>query len=144
MNLNNLPKTTEVKRKRMGRGLGSGKGKTGGRGTKGQKARDTIKPNFNGGVAMYKKLPLKRGKGNPNFSAKVFVLNIEDLKGFKANTVIDINVLIDQSVITKDDAKKEVKVLGFGEINVPLVLRLPVSKQARQKIEAAGGKVENE
>lgn len=144
MNLSNLPKTTVTRKKRPGRGLGSGKGKTGGRGTKGQKARDTIKPNFNGGVAMYKKLPLKRGKGNHNFSEKVFVLNIGDLKDLKANSVIDVNFLIEQAVITKDDAKKAVKVLGFGEISIPLVLRLPVSKQARQKIEAAGGKVENE
>lgn len=53
-------------KKRLGRGQGSGRGKTSGRGTKGQKARGKLRLGFNGGVAMYRKLPLKRGKGNPS------------------------------------------------------------------------------
>lgn len=65
MKLNQLPKLKNRGKKRLGRGLGSGKGKTAGRGTKGQKARGKIPVNFSGaGLALYKKLPLRRGKGN--------------------------------------------------------------------------------
>lgn len=144
MDLNNLPKIQKTSKKRVGRGLGSGKGKTGGRGTKGQKARGKISLGFNGGVPMYRKLPLKRGKGNPMLSTKPVVLNLSDLVEFKANSVIDITALVEKSVINNQDVKKGIKVLGAGEISVPLVLKLPVSEQTRQKIEAAGGKVENE
>ncbi len=64
MKLNELTKVKEISKKRLGRGLGSGKGKTSGRGTKGQKARGKIPAGFIGGLAFYKKLPLKKGQGN--------------------------------------------------------------------------------
>lgn len=70
MKLHELMKIKTKNRKRLGRGLGSGKGKTVGRGTKGQKARGKMPAGFVGNLPLYKKLPLRRGKGNPNPSKK--------------------------------------------------------------------------
>lgn len=81
MKLHELMKVRAKSRKRLGRGLGSGKGKTAGRGTKGQKARGKIPATFVGSLPLYKKLPLKRGQGNPKPSKKEkSVRNREKLK----------------------------------------------------------------
>lgn len=129
-------------KKRLGRGIGSGKGKTAGRGTKGQKARGKIPATFTGSLAFYKKLPLRRGKGNVKVSEKPKVLSLDKLNVFKANTTVDIAKLLEEKIVSTKDTKKGIKILGTGEIKNVLTLKLPVSLAARKKIEKAGGKVE--
>lgn len=151
MKLSWLPKLQKKHKRRLGRGIGSGRGKTAGRGTKGQKARGRIPIGFSGsGLPTYKKLPLKRGKGNRQISAKPKIINIEDLNNFKANTVITINELIQAKIISEKDAQKGVKILGKGDLLHPLVIQVPVSKKVAEKIAGKGlsegkasGSVEN-
>lgn len=130
-------------RKRVGRGLGSGKGKTGGRGSKGQKARGKIPVGFTGSLPLYKKLPLRRGKGNPKISSKVKIISLSALNVFKSKSVVGIEELIKEKIISPKDAKKGVKILGNGEINTALTVKLPVTNSAQKKIESKGGKVNN-
>lgn len=142
--LNQLPKTNIRRSKRLGRGIGSGKGKTATRGTKGQKARGKIPVGFSGsGLPLYKKLPLRRGFGNTVLGKKFAVLNLSDLAVFKGKEVIDIEKLIASKLVSMKDAKKGVKILGSGELLSALTIKLPVSERARKKIEEKGGKVEN-
>lgn len=142
MRLHRLLKVKAKSNKRLGRGIGSGKGKTAGRGTKGQKARGRIPLSFTGNLPLYKKLPLKRGKGNPNLSAAAKIINVSKLNVFKAKTAVDIIKLQEAKLISGKDVKKGVKVLGGGQIKVALTVRLPVSEAAKRSIEAPGGKVE--
>lgn len=143
MKLHELIKARIRSDKRLGRGLGSGKGKTAGRGSKGQKARGKIPATFTGSLSLYKKLPLKRGKGNAKLSKKVKVIQLSQLNIFKAKEVVDIAKLLEAKIISEKDAKKGVKVLGGGEINKALTLKLVVSDSVRRAIEKSGGKVEN-
>ncbi len=143
MNLHNLTKIQARSGKRLGRGIGSGKGKTAGRGTKGQKARGKIPATFTGNLSLFKKLPLKRGKGNATVSKKVKLINLTQLNIFKAKEVIDIAKLLEAKIISENDAKKGVKVLGGGELKNALTVKLSTSDSARKKIEKSGGKVEN-
>lgn len=143
MKLHEMDTIKKRSKKRLGRGIGSGKGKTAGRGTKGQKARGKIPAGFIGGLPLYKKLPLKRGKGNPNLSAKVKIVTISQLNVFKAKTVVNLEKLLEAKIISEKDAKSRVKILGDGEINTALTVGLPVSAAAARKIEAAGGKIEH-
>lgn len=140
----NLPKLKNRTDKRLGRGVGSGKGKTAGRGTKGQKARGKLPIGFSGsGLPLYKKLPLRRGLGNTVLRKKVTVLNLSDLSIFKDKEVIDIEKLLEVKLITKKDAKSGIKILGSGEVLSAFTINLPVSKAAREKIVKIGGKVLN-
>jgi len=129
--------------KRVGRGHGSGHGKTSCRGHKGQKARKSpdIAPWFEGGqTPIIRKLP-KRGFKNP-FKVEYVVVNVKDLqKKFSANDVVDISALREKGLVRSKT--KPVKILGDGEISIPLLVRVhAVSRSAREKIEKAGGKVE--
>lgn len=143
MKLHKLIKIKGKGNKRVGRGIGSGLGKTAGRGTKGQKSRGKIPVAFSGSnLPLYKKLPLRKGLGNRKISGKPSVVNIAKLGKFKAKTVVDIEELIKMGLIGKKDARKGVKILGNGEINVPLTIKVPVSQRAKKKIEEKGGKVE--
>ena len=147
MKLNNLPKITDSKKKRIGQGHGSGRVKTAGRGTKGQKARRTIPIYFEGGaLPLIKRLPFNRGRSrNKVFKKKPIVINVKILNILPKNTVVDLKTLITHKIIQKDDANVYgVKILGEGELMVPLSVKLPVSKGAAKKIEKAGGKVEHE
>lgn len=130
-------------KKRLGRGIGSGKGKTAGRGTKGQKARGKIPVTFTGSYAFFKKLPLKRGKGNTKVSSKVKILKLGKLNVFKAQSIIDLGRLLEEKIISGKEAQAGVKILDGGDIDKPLIVRLPVSQGARKKLEKAGGKIEN-
>lgn len=148
MELNSLPKLVAKSKKRVGRGHGSGKGKTAGRGTKGQNARGRLPithPHYEGGQRpLFKRLPYRRGKGQPNLSGKPLEVNLKALSILPANTVVDLETMIKFGIVKKDQALKYgVKILGDGEIKTPLVVKLPISKRAAQKIEAAGGKVSN-
>lgn len=141
MKLHELLKINAHSKKRLGRGLGSGKGKTGGRGTKGQKARGKIPATFIGGLPLYRKLPFKRGKGNPKPSRAQDIINLSALNVFKGKETVDIAKLLETKVISEKEAKRGVKVLSNGELNIALIVKLPTSAGARKKIEDAGGKV---
>ena len=142
MKLHQLIKIKINNKKRLGRGVGSGKGKTSGRGTKGQKARGKMPVGFSGDLAFYKKLPLRKGLGNPKTSGKVKVIKLSDLNVFKAKSVVDIENLLQAKVINRKDAEKGVKILGQGDIKYALTIKVPISKQARLKIEDKGGRVD--
>lgn len=144
MKLNELPKITKRPAKRLGRGHGSGKVKTAGRGTKGQKARENIKLTFAGSslqASWLKRLPLMRGKGkNKSFKEKSTIVNVKYLNTLKPNTEVTLETLQEAGIVDKKVTK--VKILGDGEISTPLIIKLPVSKGAKSKIEKAGGKVQ--
>jgi len=131
------------KRKRVGRGLGSGHGRYSGRGAKGQKARSGpgIHPYFEGGqTPLTKRLPQKRGFTNI-FKKEYSLINVGRLNIFEPNTRVTPEELMKARLIKSP--KKLVKVLGEGEVNRPLVVKADsFSATARRKIEAAGGKVE--
>lgn len=143
MKLNSLPKTTARSAKRPGRGLGSGKGKTGGRGQKGQKARGKVPAaQVGGGLILYKKLPFKRGWGNRKVSEKAIPVKLSSLNILKPQTVVNIETIVNNNIVTKNDANKYgVKILNDGKLDVALKFELPVSESARVIIEKAGGQV---
>jgi large subunit ribosomal protein L15 len=128
--------------KRLGRGVGSGWGKTAGRGTKGYKSRSGggVKPGYEGGqMPIQRRLP-KRGFTNI-FRKKIAVINLRDLRSFESGSLVDEGALVNAGLVKGQ--KDGVKLLGHGEIQVALNIRLnQVSKSAREKIEAAGGSVE--
>lgn len=129
--------------KRIGRGHGSGRGKTSGRGTKGQLARGKMPLAFSGSnLPLYKKLPLRKGFGNSSRSNKLKLLSFSDLAIFKAGSIVDIASLIEQKLINSKEAKLGVKILLGGDIKVKLKVQVPTSKSAKQKIEQAGGQVD--
>jgi large subunit ribosomal protein L15 len=144
MNLTDLPKTVEKSKRRLGQGHGSGRVKTSGRGTKGQKARGKIPLRFEGGaLPLIKRLPFRRGKGrNRSLRPTPVVINVKALNLLPKDTIVDIESLIKHHIVAADDAHLYgVKILGDGELSIPLTVKLSVSKGAAQKIEKAGGKV---
>lgn len=145
MKLSTLSKITKSKKKRIGQGHGSGRGKTAGRGTKGQKAKGNIPLSFEGGaLTIIKRLPFMRGKGkNKSFKKGPIVINVKVLNLLTKDSVVDLKSLIENKIVNTEDAQKYgVKILGDGELSVSLIVKLPVSKGAHKKIEKAGGKVE--
>lgn len=145
MNLHTLTKTTTKRKRRLGQGHGSGRVKTSGRGTKGQKARGKIPSYFEGGnISLIKRLPFLRGRGrNKSFKKGSIIINVKILNILPKDSIVDIEALVKKHIIDKDEAQAYgVKVLGDGNLNIPLVVKLPVSKGAKLKIEKAGGKVE--
>ncbi len=134
------------KQKRLGRGIGSGKGKTGGRGSKGQKARGKISAQFIGGLALYKKLPLRRGLGNSSSQKRLkpAIIKLDKLANLKSKTTVDILSLVENKILKKDEVQKGVKILYVSGVKLPvLTVLLPVSKSVKEAVEKAGGKVEN-
>ena len=129
-------------RKRKGRGVGSGLGKTAGKGTKGHNARSGggVRPGFEGGqMPLHRRLP-KRGFNNI-FKTPVEVINVRDLNRFESGAVVDQKMLAEAGLVSRK--AKQVKVLGQGDLNVALTLQVgSASKSAKEKIEAAGGQVE--
>ena len=130
------------KKKRIGRGPGSGHGKTSCRGHKGQKARSggNIPHGFEGGqMPLQRRLP-KRGFTNI-FKTHYTLINIRDLARFDKNANLDIEALRNAGLVKR--AKDRVKLLGNGKISSPVIIKVhKASKNAREKIEGAGGKVE--
>lgn len=141
MKLHELIKIKTKSKKRVGRGLGSGRGKTSGRGTKGQKSRGKIPIGFTASP-LYKKLPLRKGLGNPKMSVKPTLLGLSSLNVFPAKTVVDLEQLINKKIITSKQSRKGVKILNKGEVEKALVIKLPLSKIAKDKVVKVGGKVE--
>ncbi len=129
--------------RRLGRGPGSGSGKTAARGHKGQKSRagGGVKPGFEGGqMPLTRRLP-KRGFTNKVFKKEWLIVNLRDLHRFPADSVVDEKALR-QAGLVKGQVKN-IKLLGLGEVTNALTVRLPaVSAQARKRLEAAGGRVE--
>jgi len=133
------PEGSTTRRKRVGRGIGSGKGKTATRGTKGQKARRQIHPNFEGGqTPIQRRLPVKKGFRNINHK-EFAIVNLDDLERlFKAGDTVDGDALIKTGIIP--GLKDGVKILGFGSLSKKLkVTATAFSKTARAAIEKAGG-----
>lgn len=144
MELNSLVKITQRSKKRVGRGYGSGKGKTSGRGTKGQKAHERVKTNFEGGqIPLPKRLPLLRGKGrNISFKTSPIIVNIKSLNFLPKDSVIDKETLVNLGLVDKNKADKfGIKILGDGDLKNSNAVKLPSSNRAIKKIEKAGGKV---
>lgn len=144
MKLENLEKTPEFKtRKRVGRGPGSGMGKTSTRGEKGQKARSgaSIPAWFQGGQSpLYRRIP-KRGFNNTRFETKYAVINLSDLNRFNDGDVVTPELLKEKGIIKKQ--LSGVKVLGNGELEKKITVKANrFSSKAVTKIESKGGKAE--
>lgn len=145
MNLATLQKITTRKKKRVGLGHGSGRGKTSGRGQKGLKARGDVPLDFEGGsLPLIKRLPFLRGKGrNKSIKAKAAIVNVEALNVFGKGETVNLETLAKHKLVRIEDAKLSgVKILGDGELGVALKVTVPVSKGAAEKITKAGGSVE--
>ncbi len=144
MKINQLkpPKGATKRRKRVGRGPGSGHGKTACRGHKGSNSRSGggVPPGFEGGQMPLKRRLPKRGFHNI-FKRRFVIINIRDLARFEKGSVVDMQTLINSGLVKRYHAG--IKVLGEGNIDHPLTLKIhSYSKAAKEKIEAAGGKVE--
>lgn len=146
MNLHDLYPVPGSRRKskRLGQGIGSGTGKTAGKGTKGQKSRSGggVRPGFEGGqMPLVRRIP-KRGFNNFRFSTEYQVVNVESLsKVFETGQEVTANEMCAARLIHKADMP--VKVLARGEISKSLVIKASAfSGEAKKKIEAAGGRAE--
>ena len=132
-----------TKKVRVGRGLGSGIGKTSGKGQKGQNSRSGggVRPGFEGNQMPLARILPKRGFNNIN--RKIYaVCNVGDLDRFEANTIIDAELLKENGIIGKIE-KDGLKILSMGEVKVALTVKTnKISAAAKEKIERAGGKVE--
>lgn len=145
MNLSNLNKITTKKKKRVGLGHGSGRGKTSGRGQKGLKARGDVPLDFEGGaLPLIKRLPFLRGKGrNKAIKGKSAVLNVSALNVFGKGETVNLETLVKHKLVSVESVQENgVKILGDGELGVSLKVTVSVSKGAKAKIEKAGGTVE--
>lgn len=130
-------------RKRVGRGVGSGLGKTSGKGHKGQNARSGggVKPWFEGGqLPLYRRLP-KRGFSNAKFKTEYAVINLSDLNKFENDAVITPELLKEMGLVKKQ--LDGIKVLGNGKLEKKLTVKAhKFSAVAKEQIEALGGKAE--
>ena len=133
---------SKTERRRVGRGIGSGLGKTSGKGHKGQKARSggKIRRGFEGGqTPLYRRIP-KRGFNNI-FSIDYATVNVSDLEAFEDGTVVNIELLQKEGIIRK--SLSGLKILGNGSLTKKLTVEAKkFTASAVQKIEAAGGKIE--
>lgn len=140
--LSKLPAIIDKKAKRLGRGIGSGKGSKSTRGTtRHQKARGRIPLSFMGGQARdVKKYPLMRGKGkNKSVQAVPYALAVSKLNAFKDGDTVNFKSLLEQNLI--DPAVVRVKVVANGKLEKKLTVALPVSGSVKKAIEKAGGSV---
>ena len=146
--MTNLNNTSKVKSKkiRVGRGIGSGKGKTSGRGVKGQKSRSGVAiKSFEGGqMPLYRRLP-KRGF-NPIKKNKLAILNLDKIQKLVVSKKLDLNSQINIETLKKakviNNSSNKIKILGSGDINVKINLNIDfISKSAKEKLEKAGGVV---
>jgi len=143
----NLPKTITRRKKRLGRGYGSGKGgHTSGRGMKGQKSRTDIHILFEGlkvKKSFIKGLPVLRGKGKNPRSVKPFVISANKLNSLNSKK-INLETLVKARLVSKKDAKSRgVKILG-GKLEKKFDVYVPVSSSVRSQVEKLGGKVTKE
>jgi large subunit ribosomal protein L15 len=145
MNLHELKPTPGSRHKptRKGQGIGSGLGKTAGRGHKGQKARSGggVRPGFEGGqMPLQRRMP-KRGFSNAPFKKEIITVNIDKLNCFESGTEVTPETLLRARVVRK--VGDGIKILGEGNLEKSLTIKAHAfSKSAVEKIEAAGGKAE--
>ena len=130
-------------RKRVGRGVGSGTGKTSGKGEKGQNARSGggVRPGFEGGqLPLFRRLP-KRGFSNAKFKTRYAVINLSDLNRFEDGAVVSPKLLKEMGILKNQ--LDGVKVLGNGKLEKKLVVKAhKFSSVAQEQIEKLGGKAE--
>ena len=142
MKLNELEASTKA-RKRIGRGPGSGNGKTSGKGHKGQNARSGggVRPGYEGGqLPLYRRLS-KRGFNNYNFQTTYATVNVGDLERFEEGTVVTKELLIEVGLVKKE--LDGIKILGNGELTKKLTVKAnKFSSTAKTKIENVGGTIE--
>jgi len=144
MKLHELNSMPEAKRRKIvGRGPGSGMGKTSTRGENGQKSRSgvSIKPWFQGGQSpLYRRIP-KRGFNNARFTTRFAIINLDDLNRFNDGDVVSLELLKEKGIIKKE--LSGLKVLGSGELSKKLTIKANrFSSKAVSKIESAGGVAE--
>lgn len=142
--LNKLPKISQRKAKRLGRGKGSGKGKFSSRGNKGQKSRGTVKSFFEGGQAVLtKRLPMLRGKAkNKSIKPDLNVINLSQLeqrKAVKNNDVVTVDYLVKTGLLNLTKSDRGVKLLGGGVLKKKLTIKIKASEKAIEKVKNAGG-----
>jgi large subunit ribosomal protein L15 len=147
MKLNDLKPNEGSKknRKRVGRGISAGQGKTCGRGTKGEGARSGQGGHLyrqGGNLPFYRRLPFVRGQGfTPPYQVEYNEINLDQLAQFKANAEVTPETLLDARLLRNPE--NPVSLLGRGELKTPLKVRVHrVTRSAREKIEQAGGSVE--
>lgn len=132
-------------RNRVGRGIGSGNGKTAGRGHKGAKSRSgwSQRLGWEGGqMPLFRRLP-KRGFNNKIFRRVFTIVNVSDLDVFDDGAVVDLQAVLDKGLTSRGKHTELFKILGDGEIQKRLTVRVDaITQSARTKIEAAGGTVE--
>ncbi|OGE10672.1 50S ribosomal protein L15 [Candidatus Curtissbacteria bacterium RIFCSPLOWO2_01_FULL_42_26] len=147
MKLNSQPKLKIKSARRIGRGAGSGRGKTAGKGTKGQNARGKLSithAHFEGGQRpLFKRLPYRRGKGNSRISKKPLVVNLKAINIIPKSENVSLAALIKYQIVDAIDAKTYgVKILGDGKLEHPYTFTdLKISKSAAEKIQKSGGKI---
>jgi large subunit ribosomal protein L15 len=134
------PVGSKRRARRVGRGIGGKGGKTAGRGMKGQGARDTVKPAFEGGqTPIARRTPKAKGFRNP-FRVEYAVINLDTLERFDAGSTVDPDALRGRGLVAK---RGLVKVLGRGQLSAALTVKAHAfSKTARSAIEGAGGSAE--
>ena len=143
MKLNQLENLNATARKRVGRGPGSGTGKTSGKGHKGQNARSGggVRPGFEGGqLPLFRRLS-KRGFNNYNFRTVYATVNVGDLERFEEGTTVTKELLVEAGLVKKE--LDGIKVLGNGELTKKLTVKADkFSSTAKEKIENVGGTTE--
>ena len=134
------PAGSHKKKQRIARGIGGKGGKTAGRGSKGQRARGSIKPGFEGGqTPLHRRIPKAKGFNNP-FRVEYHVVNLDTLESFDAGSEVSPATLRARGLVAK---RGLVKVLGRGELNKAVTVKAHgFSESAKSAIEAAGGSVE--
>ena len=146
MNIQSLKpaENSRFSQKRLGRGIGSGLGKTSGKGHKGQNARSGggVRVGFEGGqMPLVRKLP-RRGFTNADFKKCYSIVNISELNKFDENAVVDAKSLLEKGILSKVE-EYGIKILGNGKIEKPLTIKAnKFSESAKKKIKKVGGKIE--
>jgi large subunit ribosomal protein L15 len=136
------PRGGNKQKRRLGRGIGSGRGKTAGKGHKGQNARSGggVRPGFEGGQMPLFRRVARRGFSNYPFKREYTIINLSDLSGFSSGDKVTRETLLKKGLIKKRDG--QIKLLGKGEINKKLEIEVDkISSNAKDKISKAGGTV---
>ncbi|MHB8961682.1 MAG: 50S ribosomal protein L15 [Saccharofermentanales bacterium] len=147
MKLNELSASAGARKApfRKGRGVGSGNGKTAGRGHKGQNSRSGggVRLGFEGGqMPLFRRIP-KRGFNNKTFALKFVEVNVCDLEAFEDGTAVDVQLLKDKKIINYSSAMDGIRILGIGTLTKKLTVKASgFTAAAREKIEKAGGVAE--
>jgi len=144
MKLNELTSSGDAKAFRKGRGVGSGNGKTSGRGHKGQNSRSGggVRPGFEGGqMPLYRRLP-KRGFNNKRFAKAFIEINVSDLEKFDDGATVNAEILANAGILSIPKVNDGIKILGNGDLTKKLTVQATAfTASAKAKIEKAGGSV---